>query len=108
MNIQQAYNSWASQYDTNRNKTRDLEGQSLRETLNAFQFESCLEIGCGTGKNTVWLAEKVKHLTAVDFSGEMLNRARKKSPHQMWSFIRQTLPSRGRSELKVMIWLRSV
>lgn len=33
MNIQQAYNNWAEQYDTNVNKTRDLEGQALRTAL---------------------------------------------------------------------------
>ena len=33
MNVQQAYNTWAEQYDTNQNKTRDLEGITLREVL---------------------------------------------------------------------------
>lgn len=51
--VQQAYNSWAQQYDSNENKTRDLEARSLRETLAPLTFEHCLEIGCGTGKNTV-------------------------------------------------------
>jgi hypothetical protein len=33
MNTQQAYNSWSEQYDTNENKTRDLEAISLREHI---------------------------------------------------------------------------
>lgn len=53
MNVQQAYNIWADQYDTNQNKTRDLEGIALREILQDIHFENCLEIGCGTGKNTI-------------------------------------------------------
>ena len=78
MNIKEAYNNWASQYDTNINKTRDLEAEALRETLSQISFDKCLEIGCGTGKNTVWLAEKTKLLTAVDFSEEMLAKAKAK------------------------------
>lgn len=78
MNTQQAYNAWASQYDTNLNKTRDLEAVSLRNTLSALSFNRCLEIGCGTGKNTVWLKEKASYITAVDLSEEMLAKAKEK------------------------------
>lgn len=76
-NIRQAYNTWSDQYDTNQNKTRDLEGRSLRETLSGKQFNNCLEIGCGTGKNSKWLVDQVKNLTAVDFSEGMLEKAKK-------------------------------
>jgi len=78
MNTRQAYNIWATQYDTNHNKTRDLEGQALRDCLENISFETCLEIGCGTGKNTEWLAQKAEQLTAVDLSEEMLSRAKEK------------------------------
>jgi len=78
MNTQEAYNQWALQYDTNDNKTRDLEGKALRETLAAIPFDSCLEIGCGTGKNTEWLITKASHITAVDLSEGMLAKAKTK------------------------------
>lgn len=78
MNTEQAYNNWASQYDNNINQTRDLEAMALRSVLSTIPFESCLEIGCGTGKNSVWLIEKAKQVTAVDFSEEMLTKAREK------------------------------
>lgn len=78
MNTQQAYNHWASQYDTNENKTRDLEARALRDLLSTISFNSCLEIGCGTGKNTEWLLEKAERITAVDLSGEMLSKAKEK------------------------------
>ena len=52
MNVKEAYNIWAEQYDVNENKTRDLEGFSLRKILSNIHFERCLEIGCATGKNT--------------------------------------------------------
>jgi ubiquinone/menaquinone biosynthesis C-methylase UbiE len=83
MNVKEAYNKWADQYDTNHNKTRDLEAVSLRTTLGHLQLDNCLEIGCGTGKNTEWLLEKSNHITAVDLSEEMLAKAYQKiqAPH---------------------------
>src|SRR5450432_382264 len=78
MDIRKAYDTWASQYDTDNNKTRDLEAQALRASLANIPLDSVLEIGCGTGKNTEWLIEKAKRVTAIDLSNEMLARARQK------------------------------
>lgn len=78
MNNQEAYNEWSAQYDTVNNKTRDIEARVIREILAPLSFEKILELGCGTGKNTQWLAAKASHLVAVDFSEEMMNRARSK------------------------------
>ena len=85
--VQQAYNSWAQQYDSNENKTRDLEARSLRETLAPLIFEHCLEIGCGTGKNTVWLMQKAATVTAVDLSEEMLAKAKEKITSPNVTFV---------------------
>lgn len=87
MNIREAYNQWAGQYDSNENKTRDLEAISLRETLKDFQVDNCLEIGCGTGKNSLWLMEHAHTLTSVDFSAEMLRQARQKITNRNVQFI---------------------
>ena len=78
MNTEQAYDQWAAQYDSNRNRTRDLEAIALRKVLSGIPADRCLEIGCGTGKNTEWLVEHCAHVTAVDFSSEMLARAKEK------------------------------
>jgi ubiquinone/menaquinone biosynthesis C-methylase UbiE len=78
MDVKQAYNIWADQYDSNSNKTRDLEAISLRAILPDIKFDNCLEIGCGTGKNTEYLIKKAKQVTAVDLSNEMLAKARQK------------------------------
>ena len=97
MDTRQAYNDWAAQYDTNLNKTRDLEARSLRMTLEgpatseALPFEACLEIGCGTGKNTVWLIEKARQITAVDLSEEMLAKARSKIKTPAVTFVQSDI-----------------
>lgn len=88
MAIQESYNEWSSRYDTDENKTRDLEAIALRKTLPAGTFEHCLEIGCGTGKNTAWLLSKAKRITAVDFSEKMLEQARRKIDDNRVRFVR--------------------
>ena len=87
MNTRQAYNSWSEQYDTNNNKTRDLEAHALRTMLSTLDFDTCLEIGCGTGKNTVWLMTKAKQITAVDLSEAMLAKAKAKISSPAVNFI---------------------
>lgn len=87
MNVKQAYNIWADQYDTNNNRTRDLEAISLRETLKDISVEKCLEIGCGTGKNTEWLINISANLTAIDLSEEMLGKAKQKIISDKVQFI---------------------
>ncbi|MBL0146522.1 MAG: class I SAM-dependent methyltransferase [Chitinophagaceae bacterium] len=87
MNVNQAYNIWAEQYDTNENKTRDLEASALRTVLDNLHFDSCLELGCGTGKNTEWILTKANKILAVDFSDEMLAKANSKIQSNKVEFI---------------------
>lgn len=87
MNVQQAYNSWAENYDIVINKTRDVEGKALRKILSEIDFETVLEIGCGTGKNTEWLLTKADKLVCVDFSNEMLEKAKEKIQSDEAQFI---------------------
>ncbi len=87
MNTRQAYNIWSKQYDTNNNKTRDVEAQALKTILADIHFNTCLEIGCGTGKNTEWLIIKAKKITSVDVSEEMLARAKEKIISDSVQFI---------------------
>jgi malonyl-CoA O-methyltransferase len=78
MQNKEAYNRWSASYDAVANRTRDVEASAFREVLANLRFSNVIELGCGTGKNTEWLAGKTGHVIAVDFSEEMLNAARKK------------------------------
>ena len=78
MSIRESYNKWSLQYDSNVNKTRDMEAQILRTSFATYKPENVLEIGCGTGKNTEWLVQKYKTVTSVDFSENMLAIAKAK------------------------------
>ena len=87
MDIGNAYNSWSSQYDTNDNKTRDLEALALQKILQGKSFKHCLEIGCGTGKNTAWLLSICDQITAIDLSKGMLDIAKNKIQSDKVNFI---------------------
>lgn len=78
MSIQNAYNEWSQTYDTDRNLTRDLDQQGMREALADLRFNSILEIGCGTGKNTSFLAQIGVRVHALDFSDGMIEKAKEK------------------------------
>lgn len=78
MSIEKAYDTWSSQYDTNKNRTRDLDKITTQQVLGLLEFKSVLELGCGTGKNTQWLLKYADKILAVDFSEKMLNIARQK------------------------------
>ena len=78
MNIKEAYQEWSEQYDTNENKTRDLEAVALRSVLSTIDFHKVLEFGCGTGKNTVWFEQKAQKVIAADFSEAMMAKASQK------------------------------
>lgn len=78
MSTQQLYNQWSATYDEIENKTRDLEQFACQQILKDITTDSTIELGCGTGKNTVWLAEKATHLTCIDLSEEMMAKGKMK------------------------------
>jgi len=78
MDIQEAYNSWSHTYDTDRNLTRDLDQVITRRVLTGLDSPSIVEIGCGTGKNTLWLSQIAGRVHAIDSSKAMLEKARAK------------------------------
>ena len=65
------YDQWSATYDQVENKTRDLEKQACEEVLDRVRFKTVIEIGCGTGKNTSWLASRASRVISVDLSAEM-------------------------------------
>ena len=74
--IAAAYNDWAETYDIVQNQTRDLAAKVLRQVNLDLDGRKVVEVGCGTGRNTTWLAERAAEIVGLDFSEEMLARAR--------------------------------
>ncbi len=78
MSIKEAYNNWSETYDPVKNYTRDLDKIVTQETLTGLHFNSILEIGCGTGKNTSLLSQISNTVHAIDFSEGMIKKAKEK------------------------------
>jgi len=74
--IAAAYNDWAETYDIVQNHTRDLAAKVLRQVNLNLDGRKVVEVGCGTGRNTTWLAERAGEIVGLDFSEEMLAQAR--------------------------------
>ena len=76
--VRDGYDRWASVYDHDANPLPALEEPHVRAALGAIWGRDVLDLGCGTGRHTAWLAEAGARVTAVDFSENMLERARRK------------------------------
>lgn len=78
MTFGDAYTRWATTYDTDRNRTRDLDRMTTEVLLGDNYYDKVLELGCGTGKNTGFLVRVSRALLAIDFSVGMLEQAKVK------------------------------
>jgi malonyl-CoA O-methyltransferase len=78
MSVQAAYDNWSTTYDADQNLTRDLDQIVTKETLMRKRCKSIVEIGCGTGKNTLFLSQIAQTVYAVDFSAAMIEKAKEK------------------------------
>jgi SAM-dependent methyltransferase len=85
--VRRGYDRWASVYDHEANPLLPLEEPLVREALGEVSGRSVLDLGCGTGRHTLWLAGTGALVTAVDFSDVMLARARAKPCADLVRFV---------------------
>ncbi len=76
ISVAEAYDRWAQTYDEDPNRTRELAGEALREQGLELAGRRVVEVGCGTGRNTAWLAARASSVLGLDVSEGMLARAR--------------------------------
>lgn len=86
--IAQAYDKWSATYDEDKNTTRDLDATVLQRSPLNLEGHDVLELGCGTGKNTSYLASKANKVYALDFSEGMIARAHERLTTSNVRFIR--------------------
>lgn len=77
-NVRTGYDRWAIVYDHDRNPLQALEEPVVRAAVGGVRDLRVLDLGCGTGRHALWLAEQGAKVTAVDFSEGMLAEARQK------------------------------
>ena len=78
LSTREGYDRWAEVYDTDGNPLIALEEPEVDRLLGPVRDRAVLDVGCGTGRHAVRLAAAGARVTAVDFSAEMLRRARAK------------------------------
>ena len=74
--IRTGYDRWALVYDHDGNPLVALEEPFVRVAVGDVRGQAVLDLGCGTGRHTLWLAQAGATVTAVDFSEGMLAAAR--------------------------------
>ena len=89
--VRAGYDRWAAVYDHDGNPLQALEGPELRRLAGDPRGLDCLDLGCGTGRHALWLAERGGRVTAVDFSEGMLVQARRKPGAAAVRFLRHDL-----------------
>jgi ubiquinone/menaquinone biosynthesis C-methylase UbiE len=82
-----AYDEWAETYDTDLNRTRELAAKILRQVDLRINGRNVIEVGCGTGQNTLWLAQNAASIVGLDFSEGMLRQARSRVHDSRVRFI---------------------
>jgi ubiquinone/menaquinone biosynthesis C-methylase UbiE len=85
------YDLWASSYDVDDNPLVILEEPLVAGALGDVRGLEIADIGCGTGRHAVRLTRAGARVTAVDFSREMLARAREKAGAEGVKFIEHDL-----------------
>jgi malonyl-CoA O-methyltransferase len=88
----EGYAAWAACYDTDGNPLVALEGPALRDLWGDVTGRRVLDLGCGTGRHTLALAEAGARVTALDQSPEMMALARPKLGTHPVEWVVHSLP----------------
>jgi len=81
------YDRWSDVYDRDGNPLVLLEEPHVARLLGDVRDLSVLDVGCGTGRHAVRLAEQGARVIGVDFSTGMLRKARQKSGAEKVTFV---------------------
>jgi ubiquinone/menaquinone biosynthesis C-methylase UbiE len=81
------YDRWSEVYDEDGNPLVFLEESHVARILGNVTGLSILDVGCGTGRHAVRLAQSGAKVTGIDFSSGMLARAKSKPGAEAVTFV---------------------
>ncbi|QDK38184.1 class I SAM-dependent methyltransferase [Bdellovibrio sp. NC01] len=84
---QSGYDTWSEFYDQYPNPTVAADELSFSSYWNDLQNKTVLEIGPGTGRNTIKLLQQHNHVVGIDVSEGMLQKAKEKLPEENLELI---------------------
>jgi malonyl-CoA O-methyltransferase len=76
LSVREGYAAWASCYDDDGNPLTALEGPAVRAWFGPIDGRRALDLGAGTGRHALALAEAGAWVAALDLTPEMLARGR--------------------------------
>lgn len=89
--IRIGYDRWAAVYDHDANPLQALEEPAVRAAVADVRGLAALDLGAGTGRHSLWLADAGANVTAVDFSEGMIAAARRKPGAERVRFLTHDL-----------------
>ena len=92
--VRDGYDRWSIVYDDDQNPLQGLEGPLVQKACGNVQGLKVLDMGCGTGRHTLWLAQAGAKVTGIDFSEAILDKARKKTKEYSIKLIKHDLHER--------------
>ncbi|HEV8653885.1 MAG TPA: class I SAM-dependent methyltransferase [Candidatus Limnocylindria bacterium] len=87
LGTREGYDLWASTYDTMGNWLLALEEPEVDRAVGPVTGMDLLDVGAGTGRHAIRLAARGARVTAIDFSEEMLAKARAKPGAECVRFL---------------------
>jgi malonyl-CoA O-methyltransferase len=94
LSVSEGYAAWAEIYDDDGNPLIPLEEPAVRELMGGVAGRSVLDLGCGTGRHTLWLVDRGASAVALDATPEMLAKARAKLAGRPVSWVEHDLTTR--------------
>jgi ubiquinone/menaquinone biosynthesis C-methylase UbiE len=85
------YDRWSEIYEEDGNPLILLEESHVARVLGNVAGLSIVDVGCGTGRHAVRLAQMGAKVTGIDFSTGMLARARSKPGADAVTFVEQDI-----------------
>ena len=89
--VRKGYDRWAAIYDREANPLIAIEEPVVREAIGDVAGLEVLDLGCGTGRHSLWLASAGATVTGVDFSEGMMEEARGKPGAEAIRFLAHDL-----------------
>jgi SAM-dependent methyltransferase len=93
LSARDGYAAWAACYEEDGNPLIPLEGPAVAALFGAIAARRALDLGCGTGRHTLALAQAGALVTALDQSPEMMAVARRKLRGHPVEWVLHALPA---------------
>ncbi len=93
LNLKAGYDLWATIYDEELNPLVVLEEPVVRSWIERPAGLHVADVGCGTGRHTLWLADAGANVDAYDASCGMMGKARAKLTERSVRFVEHELPA---------------